>query len=292
MKKRNTAILATFLTMSMIAPFSVNAQAEDTSKSEFASLLESKYKDPDRVYSSDVRWWLGSASATDETLLEEIQTLYDSGFRGVELCMQSDGVAPDEDYAYGSEMWSHKWKLMMNKLLDLGMGVYLTSGTNWASSNVPVSELDPTSSAAMQIIASSYEPIYCESGQKLEATPLGVPGAYSVPWGETEGEVVSCVRDNTKLRFVYAYELTDDGKINADADIIDLMAEGKIEKGEGETNYTVNWEVPGEGKKYMIYPIYSQGSYETSEPATEPCYTTNYFSKDGIEALKKFWTEH
>ncbi|MFR7900860.1 MAG: hypothetical protein ACLU6Y_14320 [Ruminococcus sp.] len=38
-----------------------------------------------------------------ETLLEEIQTLYDSGFRGVELCMQSDGVAPDEDYAYGSE---------------------------------------------------------------------------------------------------------------------------------------------------------------------------------------------
>ncbi|MFR7900859.1 MAG: hypothetical protein ACLU6Y_14315 [Ruminococcus sp.] len=43
---------------------------------------------------------------------------------------------------------------MMNKLLDLGMGVYLTSSTNWASSNVPVSELDPTSSAAMQIIAS------------------------------------------------------------------------------------------------------------------------------------------
>lgn len=292
MKKRSTAILATFLAVSMIAPFSVSAQAEDASKSDFANLLESRYKDPDRVYSSDVRWWLGSASATDETLLEEIQTLYDSGFRGVELCMQSDGVAPDEDYAYGSEMWSHKWKLMMNKLLDLGMGVYLTSGTNWASSNVPVSELDPTSSAAMQIIASSYEPIYCESGQKLEGTPLGVPGSYSVPWGETEGEVVDCVRDNTKLRFVYAYELTDDGKINADADIIDLMAEGKIEKGDGETNYTVNWEVPGEGKKYMIYPIYSQGSYETSEPATEPCYTTNYFSKDGVEALKKFWTEH
>ena len=47
--------------------------------------------DPDRIYSSDVRWWLGSASATDETLEEEIQELYDDGFRGVELCMQNDG---------------------------------------------------------------------------------------------------------------------------------------------------------------------------------------------------------
>ena len=74
------------------------------------------------------------ASNTDETLLEEIQTLYDSGFRGVELAMQSDGGAPDVTYAYGSAMWAHKWSLMMNKLLDLGMSVYLTSGTNWSTS--------------------------------------------------------------------------------------------------------------------------------------------------------------
>src|SRR5690606_33754841 len=80
--------------------------------------------------------------------LEEIQALYDAGFRGVELCMQTDGVAPDEDYAYGSDMWAHKWNLMMNKMLDLGMGVYLTSGTNWSTSNVP--GLDPTSQQAMQ----------------------------------------------------------------------------------------------------------------------------------------------
>src|SRR5699024_10316775 len=84
----------------------------------------------------------------DETLLEEIQALYDAGFRGVELAMQSDSAAPDESYAYGSEMWAHKWNLMMHKLLDLGMGVYLTSGTNWATSNVP--GLDPTSQSAMQ----------------------------------------------------------------------------------------------------------------------------------------------
>ena len=122
--------------------------AQKPKSSAFAKQLESKFVDPDRIYSTDVRWWLGEAANTDESLLEEIQALYDGGFRGVELCMQSDNAAPDATYAYGSAMWAHKWNLMMNKLLDLGMSVYLTSGTNWATSNVP--GLDPTSQAAMQ----------------------------------------------------------------------------------------------------------------------------------------------
>ena len=82
------------------------------------------------------------ASLTDEQLKTEIQQMYDSGFDGVELCMQTS-EAPTEDYAYGSDMWAHKWKLMMNTLLDHGMSVSLTSGTNWATSNVP--GLDPDS---------------------------------------------------------------------------------------------------------------------------------------------------
>ena len=93
---------------------------------------------------------------TDESLLEEIQALYDGGFRGVELCMQADNAAPDATYAYGSAMWAHKWNLMMNKLLDLGMAVYLTSGTNWATSNVP--GLDPTSQQAMQNLTMGTAP--------------------------------------------------------------------------------------------------------------------------------------
>ena len=200
MKKK---IIAAILALAMVysaCPMSAMAAEAETAET-FEQELESRYVDPDREFSSDVRWWLGSASATDETLEEEIQKLYDSGFRGVELCMQDDGVAENADYAYGSAMWSHKWKLMMNKLLDLGMSVYLTSGTNWASANIPESKLDPTSPAAMQILASSYEPIYCESGQKLEGTAIGAPETYATGWGRKEGSMVSFVRDNTQLRF-------------------------------------------------------------------------------------------
>ena len=136
-KKILSAMLAAVMTFSVMASTAVSSVSAEPAEAGFADKLESEYVDPDRVYSSDVRWWIGEAANTDQALLEEIQMLYDSGFRGVELCMQSDNGAPDDLYAYGSEMWSHKWKLMMNKLLDLGMTVSLTSGTNWATSNVP-----------------------------------------------------------------------------------------------------------------------------------------------------------
>ncbi len=265
------------------------AEAE-VEASDFAKALEEKYVDPDRVYSSDVRWWLGSASATDDTLLEEIQALYDGGFRGVELCMQDDGVAADEDYAYGSEMWSHKWKLMMNKLLDLGMGVYLTSGTNWASSNVPESYMSPDDPSAMQIVIIPY---YDSEGQAT-IEPKLVKAGESI---SEALEVPTVTRNNTTLLSVYAYEVNEDGEFVYDS-YIDLTAEeGVITKGESETDYTINWTAP-EGKEYgadatyRIIPYYTQGAYETSSPAMENCYTTNYFDKRGVEKLKEFWEDN
>ena len=106
MKHRVLALLLAVLLVLTTLPAMAGGAEEGGS---FAAELEKKYVDPDRVYSSDVRWWLGEASNTDEALLEEIQALYDGGFRGVELCMQGDSEAPDEIYAYGSEMWAHKW---------------------------------------------------------------------------------------------------------------------------------------------------------------------------------------
>ncbi|MCL2164909.1 MAG: hypothetical protein FWH55_11085 [Oscillospiraceae bacterium] len=106
-KKLVALTIALSLILSMGAGLSFGAPAAPSGSntfSPFGQYLESKYIDPDRVYSTDARWWLGSASHTDETLLEEIQALYDGGFRGVELCMQQDNAAPNETYAYGSEM--------------------------------------------------------------------------------------------------------------------------------------------------------------------------------------------
>ena len=86
---------------------------------DFQEQLRKRYTKPAKKYNSDIRWWLAEASNTDEVLLQEIESMYDAGFHGVELCMQNDEASPDETYAYGSKMWAHKWKLMINSLLDL-----------------------------------------------------------------------------------------------------------------------------------------------------------------------------
>ncbi|MEI5676084.1 MULTISPECIES: glycosyl hydrolase [unclassified Nocardioides] len=235
--------------------------------SPFGKQLEDKYVDPDRVFSTDVRWWLGDASHTDETLLEEIQALYDAGFRGVELCMQNDTTAADTDYGYGTEQWTHKWNLMMNKLLDLGMGVYLTSGTNWSTSNVP--GLDPTSQQAMQNLTLGTATV--APGQAL--TTLPAPTTR---------------RAGAKFVTAYAYKVTDGNNVDP-ASYINLKPQ--VTQGADVWTQNLNWTAPADGT-YRVFSMWTQGTFQTSSPANEPSYATNYFDARGVEALRAFWETH
>lgn len=273
----------TALALSMGVSLPVSAMANDAptasstfvkaasadNQSTFSQTLENKYIDPDRVYSTDVRWWLGSASHTDETLLEEIQALYDAGFRGAELAMQDDGEAPDEDYAYGSPMWAHKWNLMMNKFLDLGMGVYLTSGTNWATSNVP--GLDPTSQGAMQNVTMGTS--VAAAGESITALPIPGPKAR---------------HESASLVSAYAYRVVEGDVLDPDS-YVDLNSE--VVQGADVWTQELEWSAPDDGQ-YRIFALWTQGTFQRANPSVEDSYTTNYFDERGVEALKQFWQEH
>ncbi len=271
MKKRVLALLLSFAVLLSTAAGSIASAQEIESNpsgsSSFQTELEGQYQDPDRVYSTDVRWWIGEAANTDEALLDEIQALYDAGFRGVELCMQSDNGADDATYAYGSEMWSHKWKLMMNKLLDLGMGVYLTSGTNWATSNVP--GLDPDSQAAMQNVSMGTTTV--EAGQNL--TVLPAPD--------------KC-REVAGFIGAYAYRETDTNVVDYSS-MIDLTS--LVTEGSTVWEQNLDWTAPNDGT-YRIFALWTQGTAQSASPSTVPSYATNYFDSRGVEALKAFWEEH
>ena len=53
----------------------------------------------------------------------------------------------------------------------------------------------------------------------------------------------------------------------------------------------LNWTAPADGT-YRVFGMWTQGTFQTSSPATEPSYATNYFDARGVEALKAFWEEH
>lgn len=119
-------------------------------RSDFYYELVDNYGKPEIEYRSEVRWWMAEGAHTDETLEEEVQAIYDAGFRGIELCQLNVSGLDASVYGYGSEQWNHDFRLVLNKALDLGMTVGLTSGTNWQTANVP--GIDPDSQAANQCL--------------------------------------------------------------------------------------------------------------------------------------------
>ena len=256
--------------MIILVGFKNDVKFVPAASSPFAQQLETRFVDPDRVFSTEVRWWLGMAAHANETLLEEIQALYDGGFRGVELCMQGDNAAPNEIYAYGSAEWSHKWKLMMNKLLDLGMTVSLTSGTNWSTSNVP--GLDPDSPEAMHVAAMSGTPATVNAKETFNGM---------VPTPNTR-------RNKADFIGAYAFKQTADNvaDYNSVINLSDLTTQGA-----DAYSQHLTWTAPDDGT-YRVYGLWSQGSYQSSRPATETSYATNYFDLRGVAALRKFWEKH
>jgi hypothetical protein len=183
--------------------------------------------------------------------------------------MQNDNGAPNADYAYGSEMWTHKWNLMMNKLLDMGMSVYLTSGTNWATSNVP--GLDPASQSAMQNVTLATGTV--EPGGALAALPA--PAAQER-------------RDGASFISAYAYRAVEGDVVDPDG-FVELSQ--LASQGADAWTQTLDWTAPSDGS-YRVVSLWTQGTYQTSEPSAEPAYTTNYFDERGVEALRAFWEEH
>lgn len=297
--RKGIALLLTVLMLLGLAQTAVLAEPAEEEMT-FAEKLESKYIDPDRIYSTEVRWWLSAAALTDETLLAEIQAIYDAGFRGIELCMQR-GNSEEEDfnqiYAYGSEEWSHKWKLMMGAILDLGMTVSLTSGTHWATSNMP--GLDPNSQAAMQVAAMSAEAATVTGGETFSG---------ALPKPETLRTTLDSDPEAPEYaaRFIgaYAYKQTgtdynepeDAGKEEPAMDIIvdfDSITDITEYVTDGEDVYTkyVEW-TPPDDDTWRVYGLWYHGNYHNSSPAISNSYATNYFDIRGVEALQGFWEEH
>ena len=282
-KKLLSILVAATMLSGIIAGAVPTVSAQDPQSDSFASKLESNYIDPDRKYSSELRWWIGEAANTDEVLLDEIQAQYDAGFRGVELCMQSDGNADDMTYAYGSDMWAHKWRLMMEKYLDLGMTVSLTSGTNWSTSNVP--GLDPDSQEAMQCVTK---------------------GSVTVPAGTTLSTLTAPTkhRDVGKFLGAYAYKIVKEEvkeqtnwgqttyytvyEVDYDS-MIDLSSQ--VTQGDTVWDQNLNWTAPADSN-YVVFGMWMEGTAQSSSPSAETSYATNYFDARGVEALKTFWEEH
>ncbi|MBR1685216.1 MAG: hypothetical protein IJ708_08755 [Clostridia bacterium] len=241
--------------------------------------LESRYIDPDRANATEVRWWMAEGAHTDETILEEIQAMYDAGFRGMELCEQTDDQVSESDFGYGTDQWDHDLKLALNKALDLGMTVSLTSGTNWATANIP--GLDPQSQAASQVVILLEE--YLKTGKSRSG---------SIPMEKKAGVKVTPLEETAQLIGVYALRQTTSNKadpIRFDAASVQDLTSSLVLGDDGR--YTLEWAVPDESN-WRIFYYWQQGAAQASHPAAESAYCINYFDRAGVDALRAYWEAH
>ncbi len=269
-----------FLSLLLIAVMiSCTASFALGEEDSFAASLTARFAKPGLPYGTEVRWWMAEGAHTDETLLEEIQRMYDAGFRGMELCEQVDTSISDADYGYGSDQWDHDLKLVLEKALDLGMTVSLTSGTNWATANIP--GLDPQSQAASQAVFEIDE--YLKAGKVKDG---------KVPMEKKQGVKVIPVQENARFLGAYAYRQTSGKKavpVLFDPEYIDLTDQIVME---ADGTRTLSFTPPDAESAWRIFYYWQQGAAQLSSPAAQPAYCINYFDEAGVNALRAYWEEH
>ena len=279
MKRLFALTLVLCLVLSMVPAVAAEeaAVANLNANSDFYYELVEDYADSDIEHRTEVRWWMAEGGHTDQTLEEEVQAMYDAGFRGVELCQLNVGGMDASVWGYGSEQWNHDLQTVLNKCMDLGMTVGITSGTNWNTTNVP--GLDPDSQAAMQCVFTLSETF--DAGAVLEnhAVPTSMTKA-----GGCGGTTTVSVRDVNQWIGAYAYESLGGMGTKLIGEPIDLSA--YITTAEDGTR-VLNWTVPEGEHQYLIHYYWMQGTAQESSPAVEPSYCVNYLDQRGFEV----WTE-
>ena len=250
---------------------------------DFASMMEAEFAEPEMQYRPYARWWLAEGSHTDETLRESIRELYDAGYGGVEfVTLDESRFLDDATYAWGSPEWIHDTHVIVEECQKLGMSVSMTSGTHWATANLV--SITPDEEAASKELG--YVTI------ALEANENGTPASF-------EGELPTCKLPNKvkaqRLVKVIAAKVAERGteklakgtvkptrlELSSLQDITDLVQAEK-------ENYTLSYTAPEAGE-YEIFAFYQYGTGESYKPAISKSYTINYLSKQGAKALIDYW---
>src|SRR4051812_15090230 len=227
MRSRTTGtLLGLALTLLLVLTMSVrsgSAEPRNVQAVDESSVTSLKLKTPKLEDKPEVRWWLSQGAHTDQTIKESVKEIADAGFTGIEFAMLNESRVDATKFAYGSPEWTHDVKLIISEATKYGLGASFTSGTHWATANIP--GLDPNSEAANHEVASAraYVP------QGTTATQAPVP---TITAGRTQSFVSAVAY---KLTSAYTNNPTLLQPLQIDpASAVDLTEDAK----DGTINFT------------------------------------------------------
>lgn len=230
-------------------------------------LDKNQFQKPSIEYRPDIRWWLAEGFHTDKTLKEEIESLYSSGFGGVEFLAMQEPGADSSLYGWGSEEWVHDSHTVVAETTRRGMSVSMTSGTNWANANLTT--IDPDDKAASKELDYAVETL-CAGQRRTGALPKVTPRFASVK--------------KLELEAVVAVRTTGETKNNMPV----LLPESAVILTDAVEDEALDWTAPAEGE-WLLFTFWLHGTGQTAEPSVSVSYTVNYLDHYGIDAFIDYW---
>lgn len=226
------------------------------------------FQNPGKEHRIDVRWWLAEGFHTDQTLLNDVRMLDESGFGAIEFLAMEEPGADSKLYGWGSEEWIHDSKLLIEEATKRDMGFSVTSGTNWANTNLTsINPDDKAASKELDYVVEMLEPLGTWDGE--------LPRAKIV---------VEEVHEQILIAVVAARILeTREGKVYLDENtmvLTDLVKDGRL-----------FWQAPGDGC-YNLFFFWLHGTGQTAGPSVSTSYSINYMDKYGAEAFIDYWNKY
>lgn len=278
-KRVCAGLVSAALLTSLVQANALSETAITANGTSFESTIERGYANPEMEYRPEIRWWVAEGAQTDGTLIEAIDDLYNAGFGSIEFVTLNEASLDPDQYGWGSDAWIHTSHLIVKECTKRGMGVSFTSGTNWGTANLTsISADDP---AAFQEIG--YKVIDLKPGETFD----GNLPVVALPNGTTKMNLVSVV----------ATQIT-----NAESDLTSLLIDEEnseitqtvvvnSDASGYEDAWSLQYTAPNGDQDTRIFCFYQYGTANTNSPAKGTAYTINYFSQDGVDALKEYWDE-
>lgn len=277
MKKQKvlSKLLTSVVCLALAAGTILSVGAQSKQPQDFAQTISSRFKNVEMDYKPEARWWLAEGSHTDQTLIESIHELYDSGFGALEFVTLDESVYLDDaTYAWGSEEWIHDSHLIVEECTKLGMGVSFTSGTNWATANLV--NITPDDQTASQELG--YKTIDLAGGEHY----FGELPKVKLPEGATKMRLENVIVAKSEGK-------ADDGASLLNEDSLTDITNLAIQDENGIWN--IDYTAPADGN-YTVFVFWQYGTAENYKPSIGKSYTINYLTKDGANALIDYWEEN
>lgn len=229
------------------------------------------------VESVGARWWMSGGLHTNETIKESIEELASYGIKEVELVTLNESNVDASTYGCFSPEWWEDCEYAIREATKHGMAISLTSGANWATTNVP--NLSPDDENTSQQL--DYTMQCVKAGENVTgeiAKP--VPASEEV----TNIKLVKVVA----TKFVDGYNEEQEQNAIDPETSVDLTDQAQLT----DTGVNVEWTAPEGDGEWGVFAFWRYGTGQINEPSVSTAYTVNYLDKRGAQAFIDYYEEN